>query len=1726
MGDRMFRSLATVIIFSLGFSLLQVPPAAFAQEPTPQEELVSSEGTTKPIETEKLETIGLELVSEDENFYKIKLSANIENFISEDAVSIIDSNSNSILKVCTVLNECTLTLAISENYKLHAQSGTLISNELILSKDIENKQTRKLNTKEESAFAVSEEWEIDLATDKNIFKTGESPVLTATNLSTIAVNANGIGIYVFDVTTNTLIREWPNTNTIETAVHWDALKKNRDYKAYIANWNGWSVTDTISDLINIKAESSIVTLERADWTLSVSSSGVNEGGQEELDFSKNQATGPSTVYQVVAYNESTGEWVKEEQTAYNFFLPSAVITSYIGIPSMTGDKVTGVYDVQARGNVVFISSSFVRAYNIGRTSFLSTVFSGTNPSQVCYQLCVADPVSTLTGEYWDSIEDVQSLTGFTPPLNFIRTYSAFRSNENIGLGNGWLHNYDMKILTNNENPETTTTSLLTTPIVDIYQENGSTITFYRTPSGDYLAPKRSEATLVYEEETFILERFSGEKFVFNSIGKLITVEDRNKNQLSLSYDSSDRLILIKDLNSNKTIQLVWGVAGKITSVVTSTGQNVSYAYTANNLKSVNDVGGKTTSYSYNSSNKIIKKINPDTTEVNNEYDTEGRVEYQYDELNRPTRFVYSSVDDGSNITGVTEVQTPDEVWTSYTYLNGQITKIIKDDGGATSRTTKYEYDKNGRLAKEINPLLGSKTFLYDNNGNPISTTNELNQTTTVTYDLLNNPLVTTDPMNKTITNTYDSFGRLITVKDALNNVVTMTWNSKGLPLGSITATGATINYAYDASGFLVESTDALGKATTYSNNTYGQALITTNALGQKNIVERNEYGDITKIIDNANNMTILTYDNRRRLKNTLYPNSRSTQTIYDDFGMPIEQIDELGNILTTEYDSMSRVLKVTSKELRTTQFTYNKHGEILNSIDGLAKKTIFTYNKNGQKLTQKSPSGKTTSYQYDALGQLIKQTNPDSTIKVFVFDASGNNTHSIDEENRVLQYTYNMNNALVAVTRPDSKLETYTYNADGKQVNYTDALANIANYTYDLNGNIIETEESGINYKYTYNDIGNVIRKTNLSDNSYVNYDFNNLNLVTNVSHSDATILQTYTYNNMSRVTNINDSSGSNVYTYDIKGRVIGINNSITGLVSYTYDKDDNQKTIKYPSTGTTTYTYNNNAQVTKVNSTTMGDITYSYNIDRALNVTTFPNGLKTTNTYDNVNQLDQQKTINSSAANVFTYDYNYDSSGIMIQKNTTTLGIVDNKSYSYDSLKRLSSVNNGAAVTPVLYNDINSLTQTSDGKELTYGANQKLTSLVKSSIAKSYTYDARGNRATATTVNGISTIDDVFTYNAANQLITADLSANLAPTSKTNINYSYNSYGLRTQKTKTDSSGTKTTNYIWDITQSVPTLLEDSKYKYVYSLSSTPVAQINKTTNKVEFFHTDNIGSIRGITSATGIIVAEYLYDEYGNIIGGQPAHTSTAFGYAGEFKDEDISFYYLRGRWYDPYSGQFTSVDMLLNQTHLSYSYTQGNPLQYVDPNGFKSEKTSSTGLTSHISPLPAVLSGLCNVYNWSTSYAYEYPHEIANPIGYSAEQAMDIFKANPEEVFPFNVEGCSSFSTGEICTLHALEMNNCPDPASCKIINSVAHGTGDVRVSTTSTSVTFEVITEGYFDPIGSKITFRTKMNKGKLMLIQETKSRTGLSGAIGVKLGVAKFNWFQQANNFTDLLSEGK
>jgi len=122
----------------------------------------------------------------------------------------------------------------------------------------------------------------------------------------------------------------------------------------------------------------------------------------------------------------------------------------------------------------------------------------------------------------------------------------------------------------------------------------------------------------------------------------------------------------------------------------------------------------------------------------------------------------------------------------------------------------------------------------------------------------------------------------------------------------------------------------------------------------------------------------------------------------------------------------------------------------------------------------------------------------------------------------------------------------------------------------------------------------------------------------------------------------------------------------------------------------------------------------------------------------------------------------------------------------------------------------------------------------------------------------------------------------------------------------------------------------------------SNPVAAIAQATDEVTYYHTDAIGSVRMITSASQVEVVRHDYLPFGERWTGPDVPDARRF--VGKERDTETGFDYSGARHYVSGSGRFTTVDPVMEiETALTdpqrwnrYAYALNRPYRYVDPDG----------------------------------------------------------------------------------------------------------------------------------------------------------------------------------------------
>lgn len=876
---------------------------------------------------------------------------------------------------------------------------------------------------------------------------------------------------------------------------------------------------------------------------------------------------------------------------------------------------------------------------------------GGNPSEnTCDQGCVGDPVNTASGEYSETQRDL-ALPGRGPAISFERTYSSQLAGTSGVLGYGWTGSYLMSLEVEGGSGG----------VVTIHQENGSTIAFEPNGRGGYLGPSAYLATLAHNEDgTWTLTRRSRDRFVFDSRGRLIRELDLNGETTTLTYDESGRLATITDPGS-RTVRLEYDEAGHISQLTDSGGRTVRYGYTSGNLTSVVDVRGQTWRYAYDEQHRLTRRIDPNEhLDVQNGYDSAGRVSTQTDADEHVTRFAYEP--------GMTQITSPAGHVRRDWYASGQLIQREEGVGTAEAGTWRYEYDPATHGTTSVTDPLGHVwRATYDAGGRRTSTTDPLSHTTRATYDSLGDMLTFVDPKSVTTTFTYDEKGNLLTrstpVTGTESRQVTRYVHSEEAHPGDVTSIvdprEKTTQLGYDRHGLLTSITDPLGDRTTM---TYDEA------------------GNLATVVSPRGNET----GGR--------PEEHTTRYAHDAAGLLTEATDPLGHVTRWSYDSAGNLASTTDPKLHTTTYGYDA-ADLLTSIRRANETTLRReYDADGNLRSTVDGASNATTYGYDAQDRLASVTDPLRRTTTYAYDAAGNRTRLVDPQERTTTYSYDNANRLTSIrysdgTTPNVTFEydnaglrnsmtdgsgttRYTWDSLGRLTQHTDGAAHTVRYGYDLAGNVTSLTYPGSEVvTRSYDDAGRLERVTDwLRGTTSFAYDRDADLLSTTYPEASGNV-DSAGYDNADRLTSLAFKHGETSLagiTYELEANGLmrralptGLPGSLrinyaytaldqlesTGLPRFAYDAADNMTELE----SATPLRYDAANELTEgpvSPGTAEAPATFAYDRDGNRTSATPSGGTATTSTYDQANRL-----LTYSVPLRRSKTYRYDGDGLMTSR-------------------------------------------------------------------------------------------------------------------------------------------------------------------------------------------------------------------------------------------------------------------------------------------------------------------------------------------------------------------------------------------------------------------------------------------------------------------------------------------
>jgi RHS repeat-associated protein len=746
-----------------------------------------------------------------------------------------------------------------------------------------------------------------------------------------------------------------------------------------------------------------------------------------------------------------------------------------------------------------------------------------------------------------------------------------------------------------------------------------------------------------------------------------------------------------------------------------------------------------------------------------------------------------------------------------------------------------------------------------------------------------------------------------------NNSTQYGYNSENGNLKLIKIEDRNIRMTYDSNNHLAsisDDTTSNADTTNIESNLYG--LI--EEISKNNVRTTFEYNSSYQLEDTYigydrdldlssqdkwfKNSTAYTTDGQYIYSTTdEFGNTTYTNTDYEN-GLVESVVDAIGNSQSFEYNAYGDLVLTTayengSSETLIASYEYDNQGklEIIYRDDFYYE---FVYNDMDQLLFVRVNDGQTYDnlMSYDYWEEIVDSTTYYTNLLKQQIYGNGDYvsfTYSDEDQIKTIsfngtirtEYEYDSSGRLALLKDlHNNNIYFYTYYLSGKLEKITDKDGNIIRYIYDESGELSEV-------KY---EIGQVIRGVEYHYNSTTGeYDYTQYN----VGSTEITKNYDYQTDSLKRLNKIDLAIGSikftKRFTYDASDVDQSMGNDTLRVYRVDYEKNDNL--VYYYQ-----YHYDENQNIT--------DIIFRDENDLVIDNYDYY--------YDGFNQLIREniKVKTNSGTYERTFVYDYDDWG-----NITSI-----KEYSYTT----SVPTNLITETQFQYNSTWS-------DQLT----RKLVTINGITIEDiSYSYDDSGNPTSYYNNNSPSMSQSLAWDGRSLSGINSYYKS---------ITFKYNTEGLRTQKSFSNSSSNYTVNYILDGDKIIYEDRGNDEIYYTYDIDGT-LLSMNYNGNEY-FYITDLLGNIIELVDISGNTVVEYKYDAWGNIVyqydSGLGIDDINPFRYRGYYFDVETGYYYLQSRYYNPEICRFISSDGLVGQlgniqSHNMYAYCANNPVMFTDSTG----------------------------------------------------------------------------------------------------------------------------------------------------------------------------------------------
>jgi YD repeat-containing protein len=886
------------------------------------------------------------------------------------------------------------------------------------------------------------------------------------------------------------------------------------------------------------------------------------------------------------------------------------------------------------------------------------------------------------------------------------------------------------------------------------------------------------------------------------------------------YDAVGNVVRHVDARGHDTLYSV----NALDQVVRETSREVT---TGSGVRHVRDTH-------YDANDNVVRLEVENRDELGNlEPDDRTTTIYQYDGLDR-------------RISTMQEVEPGFDVVTVHVHDandNTTLTRYGEATGGLQpANTLRHHYDERDLVLRDVRAELdpGASTIQhdYDGNGNRKALRDNGSRVTTYAYDGYDRLISSIDPMGNVTTQHYDENGNVVSrrIEGELTDV----------PGGGGNVRLSEVIYAYDAM-------DRVFRIDESFFDTQTQTII-LDGLSTTRVFYTNT-SQIRRIEDDILHATTIDYDTANR---------RRTVT------------DAKLNTITYSYDANSNLVGTTevdksdlgsADETFATTNTYDNLDRLRTTVDNLAHTRSYGYDSRGNRVVEVDERNNETRYAYDGSSRLVRT----------VRDMNGNGASALDPPDIVTDQSWDRSSRLTSLTDDNLNVTRYAYDAlDRRIITKTadERLHQVGSGASWPSGQ--PDPDPGFTSGYDVWD--NALQVTD-ANGSVISSGYDDLDRLTSRSIAPG-----------GGVIGPPTGTGSESYQYDGLSRMIRAQND-GSIVTRRYDSLSNvtRETLQVPPAPvrTTTFVYDGDSRLTRTTYPGARVVTRSYDgLHRPILIRDdppLPGSTIAFHFYKGWGRIERRDYGNDTRLELFHdpvrrpqhFGYSRISTAVhfddrdylwdQTDNKTAALRVlpppVEHRQYGYDAANRLlssqvipsppiqyaldgvgnrTSVVNGSAPGP--YTMDSTLPEPAD-----FQMNQYSTTPVETSR----THDPNGNL-----VQSVASLSRTFGYDYRDQLVQFQ-----DPNTGQSATYVYDALGRRVQKVVNGI----TTRFYYDGTDEIEEQNSAHATVATYVWGFGPgLLQMLRGGQKY-FYHADDQGSPVKVTDASGNVVEQYSYEDYG---------------------------------------------------------------------------------------------------------------------------------------------------------------------------------------------------------------------------------------------------------------------